>query len=69
MAQTNNDFNTMNSIFKEAYADRVKDLIPDGVKLLNMVTFTAAEKQPGNLYHQPVTLGLEHGKSTTYAIK
>jgi hypothetical protein len=60
MAQ-NNDFSTMNSIFKEAYADRVKDLIPDGVKLLNMITFTAAEKQPGNLYHQPVTLGLEHG--------
>jgi hypothetical protein len=61
MAQTNNDFSTMNSIFKEAYADRVKDLIPDGVKLLNMIGFTAAEKQPGNLYHQPVTLGLEHG--------
>lgn len=61
MSQTNNDFQTMNSIFKEAYADRVKDLIPDGVKLLNMISFTAAEKQPGNLYHQPVTLGLEHG--------
>jgi len=61
MAQTNNDFTTMNSIFKEAYADRVKDLIPDGVKLLNMISFTSAEKQPGNLYHQPVTLGLEHG--------
>lgn len=61
MAQSNNDFQTMNTIFKEAYADRVKDLIPDGVKLLNMITFTAAEKQPGNLYHQPVTLGLEHG--------
>ena len=61
MSQTNNDFQTMNSIFKEAYADRVKDLIPDGVKLLNMFSFTAAEKQPGNLYHQPVTLGLEHG--------
>jgi len=61
MAQTNNDFQTMNSIFREAYADKVKDLIPDGVKLLNMISFTAAEKQPGNLYHQPVTLGLEHG--------
>jgi hypothetical protein len=61
MAVANNDFTTMNAIFKEAYADRVKDLIPDGVKLLNMIDFTAAEKQPGNLYHQPVTLGLEHG--------
>jgi hypothetical protein len=47
----------MGIIQKEAYADKVKDLIPDGVKVLNMVSFTAAEKQPGNLYHQPVTLG------------
>lgn len=46
MSQSNNDFQTMNSIFKESYADRVKDLIPDGVKLLNMISFTAAEKQP-----------------------
>ncbi len=60
MSQTN-DFQTMNSIYKEAYADKVKDLIPDGTKLLNMIDFTSAEKQPGNLYHQPVTLGLEHG--------
>ena len=49
MASPNNDFQTMNSIYKEAYADRVKDLIPDGVKVLNMVKFTSAEKQPGNL--------------------
>jgi hypothetical protein len=53
MSQPNNDFQTMNTIFKEAYAERVKDLIPDGVKLLNMIKFTAADKQPGNLYHQP----------------
>lgn len=61
MSQANNDFTSMNSIFKEAYAERVKDLIPDGVKVLNMVSFSAADRQPGNLYHQPVTLGLEHG--------
>lgn len=58
---TTNDFQTMNSIYKEAYADKVKDLIPEGVKLLNMISFQGAERQPGNLYHQPVTLGLEHG--------
>jgi len=58
---TTNDFNTMNSIYKEAYADKIKDLIPEGVKLYNMIPFQSAEKQPGNLYHQPVTLGLEHG--------
>lgn len=60
MSQTN-DFSTLNTIYKEAYADRVKDLIPEGVKLLNMVDFQSADKQPGDIYVQPVTLGLEHG--------
>lgn len=46
---------------KEAYADRVKDLIPEGVKVYNMFKFQSADKQPGNQYIQPVTLGLEHG--------
>ena len=61
MSQTTNDFNTMNAIFKEVYADRVKDLIPEGVKLYNMIDFIGADKQPGDIYVQPVTLGLEHG--------
>ena len=69
MSQSSNDFSSMNAIYKEAYADRVKDLIPEGVKLLNKISFMAADKQPGNLYHQPCTLGLEHGKSSTYTIK
>jgi len=58
---TTNTFTSLNTIFKEAYADRVKDLIPEGVKLLNMIDFQSADKQPGNFYNQPVTLGLEHG--------
>ena len=58
---TTNTAQSLNSIFKEAYADKVKDLIPEGVKLLNMIDFQSAEKQPGNFYHQPVVLGLEHG--------
>jgi len=41
-----NDFNSMNTIFKEAYADKVKDLIPEGVKLYNMISFIEADKQP-----------------------
>jgi len=44
-----NDFETMNAIYKEAYADKVKDLIPEGVKLVNMIEFMSAEKQGGNL--------------------
>ncbi len=54
---TPNTFESMNSIYKEAYADKVKDLIPEGVKLYNMVPFQSAEKQPGDNYVQPVTLG------------
>ena len=61
MSQATNDFDSLNAIYKEAYADRVQDLIPEGVKVLNMIKFQPSEKQPGNFYIQPVTLGLEHG--------
>lgn len=61
MSQSTNDFSSLNAIYKEAYADKVKDLIPEGVKVLNMFDFQSADKQPGNQYIQPVTLGLEHG--------
>ena len=57
----NNTVGNLNGLFKEVYADKMKELIPDMVKLLNMVKFMSKDKQPGNLYHQPVVLGLEHG--------
>lgn len=57
----NNSVGTLNGFFKETYADKLKELIPDGVKLLNKIKFMSKDKQPGNLYHQPVILGLEHG--------
>lgn len=52
---------TLNGFFKETYADKLGELIPDGVKILNKIKFMAKDKQPGNLYHQPVILGMEHG--------
>jgi hypothetical protein len=52
---------TLNGFFKETYADKLGELIPDGVKLLNKIKFMSKDKQPGNLYHQPVILGMEHG--------
>jgi hypothetical protein len=52
---------TLNGLFKEAYADKLENLIPDGVKVLTKIKFMPKDKQPGNLYHQPVILGLEHG--------
>ena len=56
-----NKYGDMNALFKEVYADKVKELVPDGVKILNLIDFMAKDKQPGNFYHQPVVLGLEHG--------
>lgn len=52
---------TLNGLFKETYANELENLIPDGVKILNKIKFQARDKQPGNLFHQPVILGLEHG--------
>lgn len=39
----------------------MENLIPDGVKLLTEIPFVKKDSQNGNLYHQPVVLGLEHG--------
>lgn len=47
----------LNGLFKETYADKLQDLIPDQVKIMNLVKFMPKDKQPGNLYHQPVILG------------
>lgn len=67
MANANNTVSTLNGHFKEVYAPRIEDLIPEGVKLYNMIEFVGAKKQLGNFYHQPVILGLEHGFTYTGA--
>lgn len=62
MASSANNFSdTLNANFKEVYADKIENLIPDGVKLLNRIGFSSRDQQLGNLYHQPVILGHEHG--------
>lgn len=62
MASSSNNFaDTLNANFKEVYAKEIENLIPDGVKLLNKISFSGRDSQLGNLYHQPVVLGLEHG--------
>lgn len=58
---TANTFTSLNANFKEAYADKLELLIPDGVKAINRIKFSSRDKQPGNKYHQPVILGGEHG--------
>jgi hypothetical protein len=58
---TNNTFQILNGFFKDVWADNLVDARPDNVKLQTMIKFLAKDKQPGNLYHQPVILGMEHG--------
>lgn len=61
MAQQANTVASLDGHFKEVYASKIKDLVPEGMKMLKFAEFSAAEKLLGNLYHQPIVLGLEHG--------
>jgi hypothetical protein len=61
MATANKYADSLNALFKESYANSVENLIPEGVKLYKAISFLSKDKQPGNLYHQPVILGHEHG--------
>lgn len=68
MSQTANVFSTpdnivgnLNGLFKEQYADKLSELIPEGLKIINAIKFISKDKQGGNFYHQPVILGMEHG--------
>jgi hypothetical protein len=56
-----NTVSTLDGHFKEVYASKIRDLVPEGMKMLKLAEFSAAEKLLGNLYHQPIVLGLEHG--------
>lgn len=48
---------------KKVYGDKIKELIPDGVKLYNEIKFNSKNESPGESYNIPVSLGLEHGMS------
>jgi hypothetical protein len=64
MANPGNAVSTLNGLFKERYADKVKDLVPDHVKLYNAIKFDTSKKV-GKSYNEPVVLSLESG--FTYA--
>lgn len=62
MANSANTFaDSLNANFKIVYGDKIENLIPDGVKLLNRIDFSGRESQLGSLFSQPLILGLEHG--------
>lgn len=66
MASSSNNFaDTLNANFKVVYAEKINDLIPDGTKLVQKVPFSGREAMMGQLFSQPVVLGLEWG--ITYA--
>ena len=52
---------TLNGLFKEVYAKKLENLIPDGVKLLREIPFATNTERTGKTYNQPVILGHEHG--------
>lgn len=58
---TANTATTLNGLFKEVYAKKLVDLIPDGVKLLTAIPFVQQSERTGKNYNQPVVLGQEHG--------
>lgn len=52
---------TLNGLYKEVYADKIKDLVPESDVLLKMDNFVSKEQREGNKYHQPVVLALPTG--------
>jgi hypothetical protein len=63
MAQYN-AASTVSAWLKEIYADSLHNLVPEGVKLLKAVPFTAGDKELGDKYVQPVALTHEFGFSS-----
>ena len=54
---------TLSALFKETYADKAENLIPDGVKVIKNIPFAAADKELSEKYVQPVQLTHESGFS------
>lgn len=58
-----NTASTINAWLKEIYADNIQNLVPEGVRLVKLVKFSAGEKELGDAYIQPVALTHEAGFS------
>lgn len=59
-SQAANTFSSLNGNFKQVYADKLENLIPENVLLMSMIKFDQKAKT-GDNYHQPVILQQEHG--------
>lgn len=60
MATTNTQA-TGTGLFVDKFSGSLEDLVPDAARLASEMPFEVEEKLPGNLYHQAVRLGIEHG--------
>lgn len=58
------DPTTLDGLFKEVYADRIENLVPEATILQKRIAFSQRDSV-GNKYHQPVVVTAEHG--FTYA--
>jgi len=58
-----NNQSTLVGLFKETYGDSIVEAWGFMAKLANRIKFIRQELQPGNKYHQPIDLSLEHGIS------
>ena len=56
-----NSASTVSAWLKEIYADSLQTLIPEGVRFVKAVKFSAGEKEIGDKYIQPVALTHEFG--------
>lgn len=61
MAQYNTE-TTLNAFYKEVYADKIQNLIPENIQLLKLIDFKETDSL-GDKYIQPVMLSHEHGFS------
>jgi hypothetical protein len=48
------DISTASAVLKEAYADKIKSLLPKSAKLLKEVAFVSSKRQHGKTYNQPL---------------
>lgn len=60
MAQEHND-TTLNGMFKQTYADKIAQVIPESAVLTKMVPLQPADQAPGGGFNQPVRLSRSHG--------
>ncbi len=61
MAVNSTTTSDLNGNFKEAYADKIEDLLPEDSQLTKAIKFQGKDKELGDKYNQPVIVRSEQG--------